>query len=103
MFAYLRSLDSKRSALAICRHFRRIAGQSQAAPRTKLFYLGSLGSPDGALSGESYVDSPRTTTALHDALRAGCSVVVEYLIQIGFNVTVADVNNQTATHLAIQN
>lgn len=92
---YLRSLVVKKSALIVCRHFRRIACMNQANPHSKLFYLGSLASLDRDVIGSSVSNSPRTTT-LQDTVRAGCYEVVQYLIQIGFNVTARDVNNHLA-------
>jgi hypothetical protein len=98
--AYLRSLRIKKSAISVCRHFRRLASMQDAGPECKLFYLGSLVSVDEDQIGGELSTTPQTTT-LHDAVRVSCYEVVQYLIQMGFNVIATDENNQTATDLAL--
>lgn len=97
---YLLSLQDQSLAIAVCKHFRRIAAEETTPPWTITFMTGQ---PADLLEDDE--SSPRPhfglTTALHDSVRASNYLLVEYLVLTDFVVEALDGNRETALDLAL--
>ncbi|KAL8949341.1 MAG: hypothetical protein Q9222_004546 [Ikaeria aurantiellina] len=76
-------------ALRVAVHFKRIAMDETSTPLKRYYLTGRAFDATKAVDIE-HLFSTTFTTALHDAIRACNYPLVEYLVQLGFNVSAQD-------------
>lgn len=82
-------------AVKVCKHFKRIAANSNSSPQARFFMTGEL--PDQE---DIDTDGDFSITALHEAVLAQCYQAVEYLLRVQFPVHVLNGQRQTPFQLA---
>ena len=98
---YLLYLQNESLAIAVCKHFKRIAAEEGTLPSTITFMTGQ---PADLLEDDESGSRHQVgvTTALHDSVQASNYLLVEYLVLTDFVVGALDVNGETALDLAIR-
>ncbi|KAL8637270.1 MAG: hypothetical protein Q9228_005438 [Teloschistes exilis] len=96
---YLRQADSHEQALRVAQHFQRITEDDTCLPERKYFLTGRV----SVLSTSEDVNELKegTTTALHEAVKAGNYALVIYLVEMRFDVKALDYWGELALELAI--
>lgn len=95
---YLLQLRHDDSAIAVCRHFRRVASEDRIESWTLTFLTGQGVDKSDELGEEA----SSTTTALHEAVKASNYAVVEYLVLTDFYVQARDKDGKSSLDLAVE-
>ena len=95
---YLLKLRNDQSAIAVCRHFKRVAKEDRTESWTLTFLTGQGVDKSDELGEET---SSRTT-ALHEAVKASNYAVVEYLVLTDFYIQARDKDEKSALDLAVE-
>ena len=95
---YLLQLRDDDSAIAVCRHFKRVASEDRTESWTLTFLTGQ-----GVDKSDELGEEPSsTTTALHEAVKASNYAVVEYLVLTDFYVQARDKDGKSSLDLAVE-
>ncbi|KAL8937565.1 MAG: hypothetical protein Q9216_004362 [Gyalolechia sp. 2 TL-2023] len=98
---YLEGLDVPEKALDIAVHFQRIATDETTSLGTRYFLMGRISDLRSDNDLKELLNS-RSTTVLHDAVRAANYPLVEFLLRTRFDVSAIDSEGQLALDVAMK-